>query len=119
MKLKTNITEEREIDITLPIFRKEDYNGCLSYIAVIEESHAIKLYINDKAGHVQVLLTPMWLMTTDVMKAVQSWQEVTEEEFLNAHDKALQSLSLAPVLCEIDQEIENELTDNNDLKDVL
>lgn len=118
MKIKTSITQEREIEITLPIFRKQINTASIEYIGVIEESHGIKMYINEDAGHTQISVTPMWLLKSDVVKAVNDWQEVDEYEFLQAHEDALQSLSLAPKLSIVDQEIEKELSQKDDLKNI-
>lgn len=119
MKIKTNITETREVDIELPVFRKEIGYGSTSYLAVIEASHVHTIYSNKEAGHTTVTTCEFWIKETDVVKAVNTWEEVTEEEFLEAHETALKSLSLRPVLCEIDREIEDELNNKNDIENVL
>ena len=83
MKLKTNITEEREIDIQLPIFRKViNSTASVEYLAVIEESHVISIYDNQDSKHTRISVTPMWLSTGDVLTALNKWQEIDEYEFL-------------------------------------
>lgn len=37
-------------------------------------------------------------MTNELSEAVGSWEAITEEQFLQAHESFLQSLSLVPVL---------------------
>jgi hypothetical protein len=118
MKIKTKIIEEREANIELPIFRKEFGFGSTSYIAIIEESHVISIYDNKESGHTTVTVAPFWIKESDVFTALTNWQEITEEEFLEAHETALKSLSLRPELSEVDREIEKELAEKDDLKDI-
>ena len=119
MKIKTKIIEERETEIELPIFRKEFGFGSTSYIAMIEETHVISIYDNKESGHTTLTIAPFWVKESDVFTALQKWEDISEQEFLQAHESALKSLSLRPELCEVDREIELELNSKDDIKNVL
>ena len=116
MKIKTKITEEREMDVELPFFRKDPTSSCIKYMAAINEKTIIHLFDSDERTSLSVDIIER--EGRDVSEAYNKWTIVSEEEFLQAHESALKSLSLTPVLCEIDQEIEDELN-RDDIKDIL
>jgi hypothetical protein len=116
MKIKTSITQEREIEVDLPFFRKDPNSSCTKYIAAINEKTIISLFDSDERTSLSVDIIER--ESRDISEAYNKWAIVSEEEFLQAHETALKSLSLRPVLCEIDQEIEDELN-LDDIKDIL
>lgn len=107
MKLKTKVTKETEVDIEIPFFRKDAESSGLSYLAVIEETHVVTFYDNEQSGHTIVTTSPQWVKESDILHAYYNWKPVSEEEFLTAHENALKSLSLKPML-----------SDSNDLKGI-
>jgi hypothetical protein len=111
MKIKTKVTEEREFDIELPFFRKDPESSCIKYLAVLDEKTVIYLFDSDERTSLSVDIIDRNIR--DISDAYNKWAIVSEEEFLQAHETALKNLSLRPVLCEIDREIEAEL--NNPL----
>lgn len=117
MKILTKITEEREIDIELPFFRKDPQSSCIKYLAVLDEKTIISLFDSDERTSLSVDIIER--EGKDVYEAYRKWTVVSEEEFLQAHETALKSLSLRPELCEIDREIELEINSKDDIKDVL
>lgn len=123
MKIKTNITDEREVDITLPMFKKEQrvFEGqSHNYFAVLPDGTVIDIFDSG-----DLLLIKHWTadrLANDIINRLK-WEDITEGEFLSAHKSALESLSLEPQLCETDKEIEAEFASKNhnpdDLKDVF
>ena len=119
MKIKTNFTEEREIEIELPLFRKEkrtyDTAGH-NYFAVLPDETTIDIYISD-----DLIIVRHWTAeksASDIAKRKDTWDEVSEEEFLSAHQGVLASLSLVPQLSVTEKEIEKEMKDYDDLKEI-
>jgi len=119
MKIKTNITTEREVDVLLPLFRLEKRifeNQGYNYFAVLPDETVIDLFISG-----DLTIIKHWTaerMSSDIMRRME-WEEISEEMFLAAHRKALNDLSLVPKLSEVDQEIEDELNRaKDDLKDI-
>lgn len=117
MKLKTTISEEREIDIELPFFRKDPtLSSILKLFAVLDEKTVVTVF--NGCGRTAVTVDDTSGSNRDLLEAYQTWLPISEDEFLTLHKSALKSLSLTPVLCEIDQEIEDELN-RDDISDVL
>lgn len=117
MKLKTTISEEREIDIELPFFRKDPtLSSILKLFAVLDEKTVVTVF--NGCGRTAVTVDDTSGSNRDLLEAYQTWLPISEDEFLTIHKTALKSLSLTPILCEIDQEIEDELN-RDDIKDIL
>lgn len=125
MKLKTNYTEEREVEIVLPFFRmqKSNYdNGWVEYRGVLPDETYVNIF--NTTDHSTIRHLKADRAESEVLSSYKTWQEITEAEFLEAHQKALDSLSLVPKLVddipgelfqqsengkEIDKGIESEL----------
>ena len=117
MKLKTTISEEREINIELPFFRKQDnLSNILKLFAVLDEKTVVTVF--NGCGRTAVTVDDTSGSNRDLLEAYQTWLPISEDEFLTLHQTALKSLSLTPVLCEIDREIEQELSQKDDLKNI-
>lgn len=114
MKIKTSITEQIEMDITLPFFRKDNSYSSEKYIAVLDEKTQITVFHNELRSHISLDVPST--NDSDLAKAYKTWEEVSEGEFLAFHEKILKSLSLTPQLCE--KEFTQEFKDHDDLKDV-
>lgn len=100
MKLTTTITQTKELDILLPLFYKLDEYGT-TYIAVLNEQTFIKLYINRKGDFVSIVhCVPNKNNGEEILKAMNSWEAIKEQEFLSAYDDALSAISLRPKLNE-------------------
>lgn len=96
MKIKTTVTQERELDIQLPFFRRDKNSTCLKLFAVINEKTVISVF--DGAGRTSVYVDAFESSTYDIADKYQNWQPITEQQFLMAHSEALKSLSLEPQL---------------------
>ncbi len=96
MQLKTKVTEERVIDVSLPYFRKriEDY-GWQKYIGVLNEQTCITITTNE--NHVCILSSQPVHMDHQIRESI-GWEYMEEEEFLQVHEATLKSLSLIPAL---------------------
>lgn len=125
MKLKTNYTEEREVEIVLPFFRmqKSSYdNGWIEYRGVLPDETYVNIFTT--TDHSTIRHIKAERAESEIMNSYKQWPEISESEFLEAHQKSLDSLSLVPKLVndisadlfqqsekgrQIDDEIEKEL----------
>jgi len=116
MKIKTNITEEREAEVQLPFFRKDNSFLSDKYIAVLDEKTQVSIFFNDYRTSIAIEIPST--EDAELYRAYTKWQHVGEEEFLAIHEKTLQSMSLTPQLSELEKEIEQEMKDHDDLKNI-
>lgn len=94
MKIKTNITEEREVDIEIPFFRKDD-SICLKMLAVINENTVISIF--DGGDRTVLVADTVGSNKREILEAYTTWKEIPEDEFLQKHAATLKSLSLFPI----------------------
>lgn len=100
MLLKTQITETKEIEITLPVFFKENASWD-NYLAVLNEQTAIDLYISKDGDYTSITHTIAEMKNDKILKAIdEKWSRVSEVDFLQAYDDAISSISLRPKLNE-------------------
>ncbi len=96
MQVKTKVTEERVIDVSLPYFKKKNENyGWEYYIGILNEQTCITITKNE--NHVSILSAVPSNMDHQIRESF-SWDIITEEEFLQAHEATLKSLFLTPEL---------------------
>lgn len=111
MIIKTKQTTEHEIEITIPFFRKRIEHGFSEYLAMLTEGHVNTI---SQSEHSQMIgIQPKWVKEGDIVKAFREWEEITEEEFLNAHKSALSSLSLEPTLVSVPAADPNDIAQVN------
>lgn len=100
MKLTTQITQTKELDILLPLFYKENDYGT-TYLAVLDEQTFIKLFIGTRGDFVSIVHScPAKDNSEDIVRAMKNWEAIKEQEFLQAYDDALSAISLRPKLNE-------------------
>lgn len=114
MKLQTTITQTKEIEITLPVFFKENASWD-NYIAVINEQTAIHLYISKDGEYTSITHTTPDMKNLEIKRALDTkdWSKISEVDFLQAYDDAISSISLRPQLH--DGEPQDFLSDLNKL----
>lgn len=98
MELTIKKTVEETVAIDLPVFFKNN-DGYL--IAGINEETGI--YITNRSGLKQYSIGDLWLYKSNLSEAVNSngsWEKITEQEFMEAHEAFINSLSLTPQLKE-------------------
>jgi hypothetical protein len=100
MQIKTNITEEREVDIEIPFFRKDQNSSCISLLAVLNEATVTTIF--QAALRTNVTVDHPKNYSSDIVNAYSKWEPITELEFLAAHTTALKSMSLIPELVKDD-----------------
>lgn len=96
MKITTTVTQEREMDINLPFFRKDNRSNCLSLYAVLDEKTEITIF--QGGARYNISTDDPKRYTKEMVEKYLSWEEITEEEFLHVHAEMLKSLSLQPQL---------------------
>lgn len=106
MKIKTIVTEIKELDIELPFFKKSITSTIQQYIAVMPDETLIDLFVSDT---LTILKHCVIVGKERDLIAATKWADMTEDEFLAAHANALKNLSLVPVL----------QYDPDDLKDII
>jgi len=116
MKIKTNITEEGEVDIELPFFRKDESFVSDRYLAVLDEKTQVSIFSNELL--INIAIDEPSESNSKIYEAYAKWKPISEAEFLAIHEKTLQSLSLRPQLSALEKEIEQEMKDHDDLKDI-
>lgn len=100
MKLYYESKDTKEVEIHLPIFRKEITVGgaIVKYGAVLSDETFISvLKIGDTTS---VKHGPAARNNGDIAEMFATWETIDEEEFLKIHEETRQSLSLKPVLSE-------------------
>lgn len=99
MKLSIEKKLMEEIEVTPPLFWKLKEGHTDNYIAWLDAETVIQLEITDGRART-IFCWPEWLSKGAIGKAYHSYGVISEEEFLAAHESALQSLSLIPKLTE-------------------
>lgn len=102
MKLQTTITQTKEIEITLPVFYKENVVSD-NYLAVLNEQTAISLFINKAGTYTSIIHTTPEDLSGEIRRAYNNhkeWTVISEVDFLQAYDDALSAISLRPQLRE-------------------
>lgn len=96
IQVKTTVTTEKEVSIELetPAFYKTSY----SFMAVIEESVINVFQIEGMRTHISHDSTEN--SKKDIVRAYQTWEHISEEEFFEALDKALKDFNFKPTLIE-------------------
>lgn len=96
MTIKTTVTQEREVDIDLPFFRRDNTSSCLWVFAILNDHTAVSIF--DGGGRTCVSVEPLNPSRNEVADKYLNWDPITEEQFLKFHSDALKSLSLEPVM---------------------
>lgn len=99
MTIKITKTTEKNIDIKLPFFRRDPDSMGVSLFAVLDENTAINLYRSDHRTCIEndEIKDRGWI-EKNVAERFQTWEPITEQEFMTAYSDALKSLSLEPVM---------------------
>lgn len=92
MTIKTVKTTVEEVELTLPIFKKSKYN--IEYFAIISEGIYHKIYKMDNFVNVQTVTGQ------DPLKQYFDFEDCTEEEFMEAWESGLKSMSLKQSITE-------------------
>lgn len=110
MTIKTTTTKETELEIQLPIFWKyiDPIIKATEYLGVINNDLVISFYKNGSLE--QLSHSGLDLRKSQISTAYHNWQQISKEEFMDAHDQILKGLALLPELFD---------NDPNDIKDVL
>lgn len=92
MTIKTTKTTIEEVELQLPIFKKSQ-NG-LEHFAIISENMYHKMFVMDQFVNMQTV--------TDQAppKHLFEFDDCTEEQFMEAWEAGLKSMSFMPVLTE-------------------
>lgn len=100
MKLKA--TFERELDVELPVFFREDFLGTSKIMAVINDCTmiVIRRIDNPKNPYISIVNKLPAGEDSEIVEAIKTWKGISEEEFLHEHETAISSLSLSPKLIE-------------------
>ena len=98
MQIETTQTAKQVIDFPIPSFWKDGGAFGVNLLGFPDEETCISLYYSE--SRVNVANTELKHCHNDAAKAFAQWEQITEEVFLTAHEKALSRLSLAPVLIE-------------------
>lgn len=109
MQIKFKKEIDQEIEVKLPFFRQHvAYGDNFKVFAVLDEKTVISLFDSDDRTSIAIDIPERY--KSEIKEAYFEFNEISEEHFLRVYNKALGKLSLTPQLSEIDQEIENELT---------
>lgn len=95
LTLKANVTTEREIEIQIPFFRRTKDEK--EYIGLLDEKTVVRMYKG--LFHTSVTNSQLDFMErTKLLEAAETWEHCGEQEFLDAYDAAIESMSLHPKL---------------------
>ena len=104
LKTKVNIEQEVDINIETPAFFKSFF----SYLGVIEECVINIFQIEGKRTFLSN--DSIEGAKRDIAKAYQEWEHISEEEFMEALDKALKDFNFKPSLRVITAKEGSEVT---------
>jgi hypothetical protein len=109
MKLKSTVTinQEIEIDLETPAFFKSPMTSFNEYLMVKEEC-AIKVLI--MTDYTSITNSATEKEVKEIKKAYDSWEHISEEEFMEALDKALKDFNFKPSLRVITAKEGSEVT---------
>lgn len=94
MTIKIQTTTVQETEIPIPSFWKSGYSE--HFRAVLNESTFASVYKGDK--HSALVIGNPTFYQDQITDCLQSWALATEEEFMEAYNKAYNSFNLQPVL---------------------
>lgn len=98
MNITTKSTVTKDIEISVPMFKKKN-DDWQYYVAILNDKTGISITLSEETGYFNITHSPPHAMDHSIIPAL-NWEDISEEEFLEAHEKALQSLSLKPQLVE-------------------
>jgi len=109
MQLKSTVSVQQEIEINLetPSFFKSPMTSFNEYLMVKEEC-TIKVLI--MADYTSITNEATEKAVKDIKKAYDSWEHISEEEFMEALDKALKDFNFKPSLRTITASNGSEVT---------
>lgn len=99
MKIETTTTVKHEVELNVPSFwRDEKYlkYGINDVIGLLDEKTVCRVYESQLS--IRVSNQDAKDCHSEIVKAFHEWQPITEEEFLQAYNRALHSMSLTPEL---------------------
>lgn len=98
MKFETTTTEKREIEIPVPSFYKDSQcsESINDMIGIIDESTIVRVWESEKRTAVENY--DVNLNSNEIVRAFHNYKPITEEQFLTAYNRALNSMSLTPEL---------------------
>lgn len=97
MKLQTTKTENVELEVKVPSFYKLDSPN-VSFLAIISERDVLEVFESDGLLFVTNKDAKSDTTSKQIKWAIETGEEVPEEEFFNHYNRVLHSLSLTPEL---------------------
>lgn len=92
--IEVESTEKKEVEIHCPSFMRNKDES--KYVGILDEKTVVTIHKNE--GLTIVSNGELWLFKSDIREAHFNFYSCTEEEFLEAFDAAVQSMSLHPTL---------------------
>lgn len=103
MKLTLTKTHTEEVTINVPSFWKSPSTYYNEYVALIDENTVFRVLLMDDYSCIHSGTAEK--MKSDLTTAHQNFNLTTEEDFMSAHDEALQGMSLKPVIKSYEQQL--------------
>lgn len=98
--LETTIThtEKRMLKLSTPAFWKEPSLSYDCYRAVLDEKTYVQVLVLFNGEVVSIKHSSVEKESSDILKAQEKWDTITEQEFIKVYDDTLESISLRPKL---------------------
>lgn len=85
------------IKVTMPSFWRDAYG---EFIALLDTETVVKLYISPSGNYTSIINAKPSALSESVSDAAANWMICDENEFMDAYNKAHESIRLKPALVE-------------------
>lgn len=99
MKIETTTTVKAEIELPIPSFWKDTYASATisDIVGFLDEKTVCRVWESERRTSVENSNLEDFTYPK-ISEIMEKWQSVSEEEFLQAYNRALHSMSLTPEL---------------------
>lgn len=104
-------TETEQVNISVPAFWKNPSIAYNEYVAIIDENTVFNVLLMNDMSYIKSG-TPE-KMERSITEAHRDFNLTTEEDFMSAHDEALQGMSLKPVIKSYEQQVRDLIKETN------
>lgn len=104
MAITTTIQQKKSININVPCFFEDStIKGITKAIAVLGDQDIISIFHSDTRTNMSSDVVSSQGST--IVEAIETWESITEERFMEIHAEAMKKLSLVPIVSDITQNL--------------
>lgn len=108
-QITIKVTYHHDLKISVPKFYKSLLED--EYIGILDDDNIISTYVGPTYNNVEHATSEV--AKYKIERALNTWNEITEQEFMDHYEGYLKTLTLKPTLVEVEEHPGNEIIKNS------